>query len=593
VIGASVCWLVVVPLYTVGLEYPGDWFFPGKAISYWYDQHKVQRVAGPPWYHLPRLAQYELLPIGAALIWCARRGRRMSRFETALLLFGVSSIAMYSYLGEKVAWLGVHQVWAFFPLAGAQLARTFGPRGRWWSRTLAGLALAATAVISVAACFVTDEISPNLPRVETLVYVQTSPELKPVINELRELRRQGGEEPLASVSGDATWPLSWHWRGAPVWWTEPTAGVRPPLVICDVHEVNRIARLLGPGYSREEIPLRSWWLLNRRPTVRAVLRYLLTREPWSGVGSTNVVVLRREGEPEASREEIGVPQELAEHLGVERAWVMGRPWLLEPRGIALQQGRPEDLSVGSRELAIADAGLSRILRLMPSGEVKGIGITVGMAQPEDVGWTGTGELAVADTWNHRVLLVDPDEGGATVLAAPEGGWYGPRSIDVRADNGLVVSDTGNKRLVVYDAEGRIEEIRGAGGAAPGELDEPGGVAWLDRRRVVVCDTGNRRLQVLDEGGASLDVVPLPDAWRDYYARPQIVVLGSGLWLASDTPGRLLWLVEDGRVSRVSLRLAGIQPAGLAWRAPKLYIGDLSGVIWELEVSDQWLVEHTR
>ena len=72
-----------------------------------------------------------LIPIGMV-----RRRRRMRQLEWALLLFALSSVAMYCYLGEKVPWLGVHQVWAFLPLAGMQLARTFGPHGRWWSRAL-------------------------------------------------------------------------------------------------------------------------------------------------------------------------------------------------------------------------------------------------------------------------------------------------------------------------------------------------------------------------------------------------------------------------------------------------------------------------
>jgi len=119
--------VVTVPLFTVGFRHNGDWFFPYKAISYWWGQHSVERVAGPPWYHLPRLALYEFLPIVAGLTWAIRRGRRMGVLERSLVAFAVASVAMYAYLGEKVPWLGVHQVWAFLPLAGFQLARTFGP----------------------------------------------------------------------------------------------------------------------------------------------------------------------------------------------------------------------------------------------------------------------------------------------------------------------------------------------------------------------------------------------------------------------------------------------------------------------------------
>jgi hypothetical protein len=184
--------VVTVPLFTVGFRHPGDWFFPYKAISYWWGQHSIERVAGPPWYHLPRLALYEFLPITAALVWAVRRGKKMRTLEWSLLLFGVASIGMYCYLGEKVPWLGVHQVWAFIPLAGLQLARTFGPHGVWWSRTLVGVGLAATLVTTFVANFVLDEISPNLDRVEALIYVQTSPEILGPMKEGLQLAESAG-----------------------------------------------------------------------------------------------------------------------------------------------------------------------------------------------------------------------------------------------------------------------------------------------------------------------------------------------------------------------------------------------------------------
>jgi sugar lactone lactonase YvrE len=216
---------------------------------------------------------------------------------------------------------------------------------------------------------------------------------------------------------------------------------------------------------------------------------------------------------------------------------------------------------------------------------------LGLAQPEDVAWLGDGRLVVADTWNHRVVELDPVAGTAVVRPAPAGGWYGPRSLAIGPDGSLVVADTGNKRLVVYEAGGAALVTFGSAGTGPGRLDEPGGVAWLDERRVLVCDTGNHRLQVLDRSGASLEQIPLPEAWPDYYARPQVAILAVGVWLVTDTPGRCLWLVEDGAVTKVAVGRSGMRPTGLAWSAPKLYIGDLNGWVWELDVSQQWRQEH--
>jgi cobalt-zinc-cadmium resistance protein CzcA len=92
-------------------------------------------------------------------------------------------------------------VWAFLPLAGLQLARTFGPQGAWWSRTLASIGLLATVVTTITANFILDEISPNLKRAEALIYVQTSPELLVPMDDVLRLADEG-QDPAAAVGGE-------------------------------------------------------------------------------------------------------------------------------------------------------------------------------------------------------------------------------------------------------------------------------------------------------------------------------------------------------------------------------------------------------
>ena len=138
-VGTAILWffVITITLFTVFFAHPEDWAFPVKAITYWYQQHSVQRVGGPWFYHLTRLALYEFLPIVAALVWVARRRHHLKRLEIFCLAWGLAALAIYAYLGEKTPWLDVHQVLPFIPLAGAQLSRTFSAHGRWWSRGLA------------------------------------------------------------------------------------------------------------------------------------------------------------------------------------------------------------------------------------------------------------------------------------------------------------------------------------------------------------------------------------------------------------------------------------------------------------------------
>ncbi len=573
VLSLAVFVLVTVPLYTVGFTRPGDWLFPVPAITYWWEQHSIERVAGPWWFYLPRLLQYEFLVLAAAAVWVVRRWRRLRTLELSLAIFGVLSVLMYIYLGEKVPWLAVHQIWAFVPLAGLQLARTFGPQGRWWSRTLASVGLAATVFVALLASFVLDEITPRSPeRVESLHFVQTSPELTAVAREGVELARSGDGSHVAALSGEAAWPLSWYWRDVPLRWGRPLAGERPPLVLCDPDEFPEVSQILGPGYAAERIPLRAWWLMYAGdPTPADFVRYLFTRRPWSVIGSTDVMVLRRDGTVRSSARQLEIPEDAARRLGVaEAATAVGSGWMSEVRGLA----------AAGEHVFVADPVRSQVMAIGPGGLLDESYTATGLNQPEAVAWHPEGRLLIADTWNHRVLAVG-DDGSQLELGAPSGGWYGPRAIAVSEAGRVVVADTGHHRLVLFEPD--LGEPRLLPGTV--ELLEPGGVAWIGESSLVVADTGHRRLVELDAGDGRLRrEVALPDAWSDYYSRPQLAVLPSGAWVATDAPGGALWVVGPDRPHRVVI--PGLVPSGVALddAGERLMLGLLPGEVLILEVA---------
>ena len=83
---------------------------------------------------------------------------------------------------------------------------------------------------------------------------------------------------------------------------------------------------------------------------------------------------------------------------------------------------------------------------------------------------------------------------------------------------------------------------------------------------------------------ALGVVALSGAWTEFYSRPQVAVLDSGLWLVSDTPASALWLIRDGRPIRIDLGADGIAPSGIAVREGSLYVADISGRLWVFDLN---------
>jgi len=281
--------------YTLFLVHPESGNPVFLAIGYWWGQHKVERVGGPPTFYLPRILQYEFAIVLPALAWIGLRWRRFGPAERFVATLAVTSVGMYAYLGEKTPWLIVHQVLPFVPLAGAAWAALCASRVR-----AAAVALpvgVASVLTTLSLSFWNPLLSPDHPRAESVVFTQTSPELMPFVKAVLAHSRTGAD-PAAAVAGEAVWPLSWYFRRLPILWSLPNAGDRPPFLIVDDTKLEEAQRLVGGDYVARQIPLRVWWIpeVSRsplRPTPRELLTYLFTRRPWNPVGSQNVVVLTR------------------------------------------------------------------------------------------------------------------------------------------------------------------------------------------------------------------------------------------------------------------------------------------------------------
>ncbi len=122
----------------------------------------------------------------------------------------------------------------------------------------------------------------------------------------------------------------------------------------------------------------------------------------------------------------------------------------------------------------------------------------GVAVSPDGQW-----VYVADTWNHRIQKFSasgkPIKTWGTpnydpVSSGPFGLW-GPRGIAVDSEGHVLVADTGNKQIIVYDSNGNFISQFGGEGTAAGKFDEPVGLAMDAQGNLYVADTWNQRIQV--------------------------------------------------------------------------------------------------
>ncbi|UFS70325.1 NHL repeat-containing protein [Geomonas sp. RF6] len=185
----------------------------------------------------------------------------------------------------------------------------------------------------------------------------------------------------------------------------------------------------------------------------------------------------------------------------------------------------------------------------------------------------SGELAVADTLNHRVQFFDTSgrfRRGIGSPSAPPGplSFTYPQGIafDYTSGTRLYVVDTFHSEVKVYDLSGtpRYLSTIGSYGSALGELMQPGEAAFDGRgRRLLVADAGRVTIFGIDgdgapsagTGGALLDPVPATVSGRTLLLSGSVpaggrVSVSVGVGAAGEGA------VSDGRWSATATLLPG-------------------------------------
>lgn len=123
-----------------------------------------------------------------------------------------------------------------------------------------------------------------------------------------------------------------------------------------------------------------------------------------------------------------------------------------------------------------------------------------------------GNLYIADTWNRRVVLFNKD--GGYVGATPSM-FYGPRGILFHPKTKLVyISDTGQHVVKVMRPDGEPAGQWGVAGGGDGDdaFREPIGIALTPDGFIAICDTQNKRVKVYTPQGQLLRQWPIQSDW---------------------------------------------------------------------------------
>ncbi|MCK9494898.1 MAG: TIGR03663 family protein [Dehalococcoidia bacterium] len=218
--------LVIVPLYTTWGTHPSGiagafW----TSLDYWIDQQEVRRGTQPWFYYLWLVPLYESLVLIPGLLgglWLVLR--RRDWFAALAVFWFLSMFAVLSYAGEKMPWLTVHLalplcllaahvIGRVLPGAWAALRAGRGSTLQWASGSAAATVLLLLGALAVRADWSLNHTNPDTP-VEPLIYVQTSPYLPPIADDIRAAMEEGtAERVVLHTDQSMTWPWAWYLRG--------------------------------------------------------------------------------------------------------------------------------------------------------------------------------------------------------------------------------------------------------------------------------------------------------------------------------------------------------------------------------------------
>ncbi len=263
--------------------------------------------------------------------------------------------------------------------------------------------------------------------------------------------------------------------------------------------------------------------------------------------------------------------------------VIGRPGtsaggeFRHPRGVAVSEHGLAVLDRTGRLQFFDLDGTFRSLLTITPGDVR-------RGHPVGLAWLHDGRIAIADTHQSRVRLIDPATAAEQVLGdygLEPGQYLCPQRIAADGAGRLIVSDHGmgsTNRIQVVQLDGTAVRVFGGPAPADGGLVRPMGVVALPGGDVLVSDQRAGIVRYAADGACrgTLPGWPFGD---------EVLVYGlarspDGTLYCTDLEGhRVLRLAADGTPTGV---LGGrgsepglfLEPWDVAWYAGFLYVADM-------------------
>jgi len=399
---------------------------------------------------------------------------------------------------------------------------------------------------------------------ELLVYTQTSGDIPALANKIADYAKQTGKGldlPIAVDSADGyTWPWAWYLRDyRKVSYAGMDASYTPPdgaIVLASKSDAQNV--VVGGKYG-QPIPYhhRRWF----PEDYRGADGQYSSRNFFSDLFSARELqvwlhfwVRRTLPAPPGDADAVAFfPKDFT---GVTpppagpTVFTEGAQTVIGGAGSSPGQlTAPADVAFDTAgNIYVADSGNNRVEKYDPTGKylasAGGFNSDVDMKEPWSMAVAPDGTVFVADTWNHNIIKLDKDlkqvktwgVGGQVDAGGDPLKLYGPRRIVIEPSGNVLITDTGNARVVEYTPDGDyVRQFGGKDGSTAAiKLKEPVGLAVAPNGDVYLADYWHQRILHLDKDFNQKAEIPVP-TWGSIGVtdRPYLALLPDGRLLVTD------------------------------------------------------------
>jgi len=123
--------------------------------------------------------------------------------------------------------------------------------------------------------------------------------------------------------------------------------------------------------------------------------------------------------------------------------------------------------------------------------------------PNGIATDSKGNLLICDSDNNRIQIFDSDGKFISKFGSKgnqKGQFDNPWGIAINSKGNILVSECDNNRIQIFDSEGKFISTFGSKGNGNGQFSCPEGICVDKNDRIYVCDAHNYSIQIFDSEG---------------------------------------------------------------------------------------------